>query len=85
MTKYLWNFIDTSVSVQKQWKVKLFLFLHILCFTLLSFMAELLFCSLLGAAFINQHIVTMSVLPLYVGLFIGLYGGIIFLMKHTNF
>lgn len=83
MTKYLWNFIDTSI--QGQWKVKLFLLLHIICFTCFSFIAEFLFCSVLGAGFIGQHALTIFVLPLYVGLFAGLYGGIIFLMKHTNF
>ena len=83
MTKYLWNFIDTSV--QRQWKIKLFLFLHIICFICLSFITEFLFCSMLGAGFIDQHALTIFVLPLYVGLFVGLYGGIIFLMKHTNF
>lgn len=83
MTKYLWNFID--ISVQRQWKIKLFLFLHVVCFTCLSFIAEFLFCSILGTTFIDQYALTIFVLPLYVGLFAGLYGGIIFLMRHTNF
>lgn len=84
MTKYLWKWIDDT-SVQREWKIKLFLFLHIVCFTILGFITEFLFCSLLGATFINQHAFVVFVLPLYIGLFVGLYGGIIFLMKYTNF
>ncbi|MGN0466076.1 MAG: hypothetical protein ACI4F9_06985 [Lachnospiraceae bacterium] len=83
MTKYLWNFINTSIK--GQWKVNIFLFLHMVCFICLSFLAEFLFCSVLGTAFIAKYALPLLALPLYIGLFVGLYGGIIFLMKYTNF
>lgn len=84
MAKYLWKFLD-NMNMQRQWEVKLFLLLHVLVLTAIAFAIELIFCSVLGAAFIDQHSATLFVLPLYVGLFVGLYGGLVFLMRQARF
>lgn len=78
----LWNQITKNKKVSSQ-TYRLFIFLNILCWSVPEFLLVFVIGKI--ASFPAQEIVTAIMLTAgYAGVFIGLFGGMIFLLRHVD-
>ena len=77
--RYLWNLVDRLSS--KTSKVRIFLGLNILCFTVVTFVVGMLFCVVAGRLTVLRCMANVMCMAVYAGIIFGLFGGILFVMR----
>ncbi len=78
----LWEFVNRFCP--KDTLDAVFLALNILCWTAGTLFIGVLFCTVAGQVNITDCIANVMCLAVYSGIIFGLFGGILYLMRHKN-
>ncbi len=78
----LWEFVNRFCP--KDTLDAVFLALNILCWTAGTLFIGVLFCAVAGQVNITDCIANVMCLAVYSGIIFGLFGGILYLMRHKN-
>lgn len=79
---YLWNLVNKLFD--EEYRIGVFLAANIVCWTAGTFLTGMFFCMVAGHSSVAGCIANVMCMAVYAGVIMGLFGGILYLMRRTD-